>query len=180
MVTLRPMVGQLLLNLLATVGHRVHQGALLAHGHPVANGWSTHGQLIDHHWLLWLPADSAGSWSPCGQWLVNSWSTGWPPLAIVATRRHCRLMVTLRPMVGQLLLNLLATIGHRGHHGALLAHAHPVVNGWSTLGPLVDHHWLLWLPGGTAGSWSPCAQPLPNSWSTGWPPLAIGATRGHC
>ena len=145
MVTLQPMVGQLLVNLLATVGHRVHQGALLAHGHPVANGWSSPGQLVDHHWLLWLPADSAGSWSPCDQWLVNSWSTGWPPVAIVATRGHCWLTLTLWSMVGQLMVNWLATIGYCGYQEALLAHGHPATNGWSTLGQLVGHRWLLWL-----------------------------------
>ena len=166
MVTLRPMVGQLLVNWLATVGHRVHQGALLAHGHPAANGWSTLGPLVGHHWLLWLPGDAAGSWSPCGQWLVNSWSTGWPSLAIVAMRRHCRLMVTLWPMVGQLLVNWLATVGYCGYQPTLLAHGHPATNGWSTPGQLVGHHWPSGPPRGTAGSCSPCGQWLVNSWST--------------
>ena len=170
------MVGQLLVNLLATIGHRGHHGALLAHGHPVANGWSTLGQLVGHHWLLWLPGGTAGSWSPCDQWLVNSWSTGWPPLAIGATTGHCWLMVTLWPMVGQLLVNLLATIGYCGYEGTLLAHTHAVLNHCPTVGQPVGHHWLSWPPEHAAASWPPSCQPLANSWSSR-SPLAITATR---
>lgn len=63
-----------------------------------------------------------------GQLLANSWSTCWPPLAILATRAHCCLVVTLCSTFSQLLVNLLANIGHLAHWGKLLDHSHPVVD----------------------------------------------------
>ena len=52
------------------------------------------------HGPLWPPEHTAASWAACGQPLANRWPTT-TPLALLATRTHCCLTVTLWPTVGQ-------------------------------------------------------------------------------
>jgi len=92
-----------------------HQDTSVAHGQPAVNRWPTrtpmaffdtrtHRCLIVKRWPTtdqpghqqpsWPPGYPAGSWSVCGQPLANRWPTR-TPLALLATRAHCCLMVTL-------------------------------------------------------------------------------------
>ena len=57
------------------------------------NCWPTTDQP-GHQQPSWPPGYPAGSWSVCGQPLANRWPTR-TPLALLATRAHCCLMVTL-------------------------------------------------------------------------------------
>ena len=112
------------------------------------------------------------------------------PLALLATRAHCWLVVNRWPTVGHLLV-LLSTRAHcwlswppghiagswstTGHPLATRttrswsaqlpsSHGQSLVNYWSTIGPLLVNHWPSWPPGLTLGSWSIIGQLLVNHW----------------
>ena len=81
-------------------------------------------------------------------------------------------MITQWSAFGQVLVYLLATSSHLGHHGTLLAHCHPVLNCWSTLGQPVGHRGILLAH----------SHPLLNHWSTCWllePPWGMLLAHSH-
>ena len=188
-----------------TIGLLGHQGSLLAHGQPLANCWSTRtpltsgaicwllaicrptvGQLLVNHGTVGL-LGHLGTLLAHGQALANCWSTR-TPLAFLATRAICWLLVNCWPTVGQpghhwpswppdhtalsrlsvgqLLVNH-GTIGRLGLQGTLLGHGQLLVNHWSTRTPLAflasrAHYWLM------VNSWSTTGQPG-HHWPS-WPP----------
>jgi len=81
-------------------------------------------------------------------------------------------VITQWSAFGQVLVYLLATSSHLGHHGTLLAHCHPVLNCWSTLGQPVGHRGILLAH----------SHPLLNHWSTCWllePPWGMLLAHSH-
>ena len=80
---------------------------------PAGHAPCTSGGLLGHQGTLMVYDQPA----------VSCWPTR-TPLAFLATRTHCCLMVSCWSTVGQPLANQ-DTIGSVGHGGTLLAHGHP-------------------------------------------------------